>query len=212
MSLRCLCSEDALLLVAIWSCLTQVLYVEISWFWRRFCTRNSERLEASWCLQMLCLTKQWSNRTTYLGLKQRWSYIVLFLSKLFFTLFIWQSLAMHDKVIWWMCWSKVKLLSRIIPRSLTLQTGVITFPKKGIAFSLGSLGSSCCVPTIRNLVFLGLINSWFLQNQAATHLKSSSRTHSADLVSLIEKDKKILESSTQDSRLHTCGANGRSLR
>ena len=88
---------------------------------------------------------------------------------------------------------------------------MISFPRKEIAISLGSLRCSCCVPTIKNFVFSGLINSRFLQHQAATRLKSSLRTRSADSASLTGKDKKILESSTCDSRLHTCGARGRSL-
>ena len=73
---------------------------------------------------------------------------------------------------------------------------MISFAKKEIEISLGSLRSSCCVPTVRNLVFSGLISSLFLQHQAATRLKSSSRTRSADSASLTGKDKKILESST----------------
>ena len=115
----------------------------------------------------------------------------VFLSKLFFTVYL--TKFGHAR------WSKlmdalvmVKLLSIIIPRSFPLETGVITFPKKEIEISLRSLRSSCCVPTIRNLVFSGLISSWFLQHQAATRLKSSSRTRSPDSASLTGKDKRNL--------------------
>ena len=42
---------------------------------------------------------------------------------------------------------------------LLRETDVISFPKKEIEILLGSLRSSCCVPTIRNLVFSEFISS-----------------------------------------------------
>ena len=97
----------------------------------------------------------------------------------------------------------VKLQSRItIPRSLMEVTGTIVLFKKFKDMSSDSEFNNCRVPTNKNFVFLGLINSEFLQHHSATRRRSVSSLCLASDTSLIENDIDILDSSTNEFKSH----------
>ena len=133
-------------------------------------------------------------------------------SKLFFTRLIWHSFAIQEETTLEMWQSYVRWESKVIPKSFADATGSKEFPRKGTTGGEGNLFLDCLVPMSINLVLSGFINSWFSQNQAATRSRSCSRFAITVSTSDKEKDRKTLESSTYDSRLHTWGAQGRSFR
>ena len=75
----------------------------------------------------------------------------------------------------------------------------------GIAFS------NCRDPTNINLVFSGLINNEFLQHHSATRRRSVSSLYLASDISSTGNDKDILESSTNEFKLHVCVTVGKSF-
>ena len=71
--------------------------------------------------------------------------------------------------------------------------------------------NNCRVLTNRNFVFSGLINNEFLQHHSATRRRSVSSLCLASDTSLMENDIDILESSTNEFKLHDCVTVGRSF-
>ena len=120
----------------------------------------------------------------------------MLLSKLFLRRLIWQSLDLHAAVSSFIWSSSVKLQSSVTPRSLAVETGVINLPRKNKDISWGSFCNMWRVAIRKNLVLSAMINKLFVQHQAATRNKSFSIFWLAEVESLIEKDKRILESST----------------
>ena len=109
------------------------------------------------------------------------------------------------------CSLYVKCESRITPRSFALNTGLISLPRNERVIDEGSFFNSWGVPIRRNLVFSGLISNSLVEHHLATRRRSSSRFALAEMVSLMEKDRKTLESSTYDSREVLRGDSGRSF-
>ena len=116
---------------------------------------------------------------------------------------------MHSDESQVICSLYVKLQLRIIPRSLMEVTGTIVLFKKFEDMSSDSEFNNCRVPTNKNFVFSGLINSEVLQHHSATKRRSVSSLCLASDTSLIENDIDILESSTNEFRSHYCVTVGR---
>ena len=134
------------------------------------------------------------------------------LSKLSFTLLIWRGFAVDGETSCLICSLYVKCESRTTPRSFALNTGIISLPSSMTLSFLGSLFNNWGVPIRRNLVFSGLISNSLAEHHLATRQRSSSRFALVKMVSLMEKDRKTLESSTYDSSELLCGDSGRSFR
>ena len=101
--------------------------------------------------------------------------------------------------------------SNITPRSLAEVKGVNVMPRNDTVGLVSCLPMRCLVPRSIKFFLSGLINRWFSQHQVVTLSKSSSSFLNELLVLASGNDRNGLESSTYNSRQHSCGALGRSF-
>ena len=88
---------------------------------------------------------------------------------------------------------------------------MIVFLKNVRDISFGRVFNNWRVATKRNLVLTGLTGNSFSQHHAATWHRSFSRLCLASTTSSIEKDKRIIESSTKESKSQACVIDGKSF-
>ena len=86
------------------------------------------------------------------------------------------------------CSLKVRFKSKIIPRSLTDDTGIKCCPRKGTLMS-GTLVKSCFVPKRISLVLSGLISNLFVQHQEAISRSSETLQGRSQCFPMNTKDK-----------------------
>jgi hypothetical protein len=91
----------------------------------------------------------------------------VYLSKVSFTLFIWQRFAVHNETSCLIRSLYIKCKSRITPRSFTLNTGLISLHRNERVIDEGSFFNSWGVPIRRNLVFSGLISNSLAEHHSA---------------------------------------------
>ena len=94
-----------------------------------------------------------------------------------------------------------------MPRSLA-EKGVNDLSRNDTVGQVSCLPMSCLVPRSINFVLSWLINRWFSQQQVVTLSTSSCSFLNVMLVLASGNDRNRLESSTYDSRQHSCGTLG----